>query len=70
MAGKDTVEFFDICPPKEGRVSVEVTEEETAKNNARLHYEDSVRNAYTNTFPKQDDVKSIVNENLNQQQVW
>ena len=70
VAGKDTVEFFDICPPKEGRVSVEVTEEETAKNNARLHYEDSVRNAYTNTFPKQDDVKSIVNENLNQQQVW
>ncbi|MBO7226487.1 MAG: transglutaminase domain-containing protein [Bacteroidales bacterium] len=70
VAGKDTVEYFDIYPPKEGRVSVEVTEEETAQNNARLHYEDSVRNAYTSTFPKQDDVKNIVNENLNQQQLW
>jgi len=68
--GEEYVEILDIYPPKEGRVSVEVTEEETAKNNARLHYEDSIRNAYTSTFPKKEDVKVIVNENLTHDQIW
>lgn len=68
--GEEYTELFDICPPKEGRVAVEVTEEETAHNNTRLHYEDSVRNAYTSTFPKQEDIKHIVNPNLSSNQIW
>ncbi|MBR5784186.1 MAG: hypothetical protein IKY43_03345, partial [Bacteroidales bacterium] len=49
---------------------VEVTPEEAEKNNARLRYEDSLRNAYTSTFPKKEDVKDVVNKNLTAEQLW
>lgn len=68
--GVEYVELLDICPPKEGRVAVEVTPEEAEKNNARLRYEDSLRNAYTSTFPKKEDVKDVVNKNLTAEQLW
>ena len=70
MAGENYADLLDIYPPKEGRVSNELTDEEIEINNKRLHYEDSVRNAYTNTFPKQEDVKNIINDNLTSDQVW
>src|SRR5574344_2046621 len=46
-------EDIDIVPPVEGEAVVSLTDEETAANNARLHYEDSIRNQYVATFAKQ-----------------
>ena len=42
---------FEMVPPVAGEPKVVATEEETAANAKRLAYEDSVRNAYTATFP-------------------
>ena len=42
---------FEMVPPVAGEPKVVATEEETAANARRLAYEDSVRNAYTATFP-------------------
>lgn len=42
---------FEMVPPAAGEPKVVATEEETAANARRLAYEDSVRNAYTATFP-------------------
>ena len=42
---------FEMVPPMAGEPKVVATEEETAANAKRLAYEDSVRNAYTATFP-------------------
>ena len=45
---------FEMVPPVAGTPKVVATEEETAANARRLAYEDSVRNAYTATFPTKD----------------
>ena len=42
---------FEMVPPVAGEPKVVATDEETAANAKRLAYEDSVRNAYTATFP-------------------
>ena len=42
---------LEMVPPVAGTPKVVATEEETAANARRLAYEDSVRNAYTATFP-------------------
>ena len=42
---------FEMVPPVAGAPKVVATEEETAANARRLAYEDSLRNAYTATFP-------------------
>ena len=42
---------FEMVPPAAGQPKVVATEEETAANAKRLAYEDSLRNAYTATFP-------------------
>ena len=42
---------FEMVPPVAGEPKVTATEEETAANAKRLAYEDSVRGAYTATFP-------------------
>ncbi|MBQ3787324.1 MAG: transglutaminase domain-containing protein [Bacteroidales bacterium] len=42
---------FEMVPPVAGTPKVVATEEETAANAKRLAYEDSLRNAYTATFP-------------------
>ncbi len=68
--GNTYIEIFDIFPPKEGKTHIEVSAEKMAENNMRLHEEDSIRNAYTATFPTQDDVKSIANMNLSSDQIW
>ena len=48
------------------------TEEETAANAKRLAYEDSLRNAYTATFPTKDNFKQLMkpNPNLTDEQAW
>lgn len=70
VEGEVYTEMLDIMPPKEGRVSVEVSPEEATANNRRLHYEDSIRNAYVASFPTRDFVSSIKNENLTEDQIW
>ncbi len=70
VGGEEYVEMLDIIPPVEGRVAFDLTDEEIAANRSRLHYEDSVRNAYVSTFPKRDFVKTIKNENLTEEQIW
>lgn len=50
--GEAFAQELDIVPPAEGKAVVELTQEETDANSVRLHYEDSVRNAYTATFIK------------------
>ncbi len=42
---------YEMVPPAAGQPKVVATEEETAANAKRLAYEDSLRNAYTATFP-------------------
>lgn len=42
---------FEMVPPAAGAPKVVATEDETAANAKRLAYEDSLRNAYTATFP-------------------
>lgn len=51
QAGETPALQFEMVPPVAGAPKVTATEEETAANAKRLAYEDSVRNAYTATFP-------------------
>ncbi|MBR4882787.1 MAG: transglutaminase domain-containing protein, partial [Bacteroidales bacterium] len=43
---------IEVNPPAEGRIPVEVTQEQIERNKVRLAYEDSTRTAYTSTFYK------------------
>ena len=63
---------FEIVPPVAGEPKVVATEEETAANAKRLAYEDSLRNAYTATFPTKDNYKQLLkpNPNLTDEQAW
>ena len=63
---------FEIVPPAAGEPKVVATEEETAANAKRLAYEDSLRNAYTATFPTKDNYKQLLkpNPNLTDEQAW
>ena len=63
---------FEIVPPVAGEPKVVATEEETATNAKRLAYEDSLRNAYTATFPTKDNYKQLLkpNPNLTDEQAW
>lgn len=54
------VYLYEIVPPVAGEPKVVATEEETAANARRLAYEDSLRNAYTATFPIKDNFKSYL----------
>jgi transglutaminase-like putative cysteine protease len=51
---------YEMVPPVAGEPKVTATEEETAANAKRLAYEDSVRNAYTATFPTKENYKSLL----------
>ena len=51
QAGETPALQFEMVPPVAGAPKVTATEEETAANAKRLAYEDSLRNAYTATFP-------------------
>ena len=63
---------FEMVPPVAGNPKVVVTEEETAANAKRLAYEDSLRNAYTATFPTKENYKQLMkpNPNLTDEQAW
>jgi transglutaminase-like putative cysteine protease len=63
---------FEMVPPIAGQPKVTATEEETTANAKRLAYEDSLRNAYTATFPTKDNYKQLMkpNSNLTDEQSW
>lgn len=64
--------WFEMVPPAAGEPKVVATEEETAANAKRLAYEDSLRNAYTATFPTKENYKQLMksNSNLTDEQAW
>ena len=61
-----------MVPPVAGDPKELATEEETAANAKRLAYEDSLRNAYTATFPTKENYKQLMkpNPNLTDEQAW
>ncbi len=68
---------LEMVPPVSGEPKVVATEEETAANAKRLAYEDSLRNAYTATFPTKENYKSLLPDNwcwnpilFSDEQVW
>ena len=69
MSGKEYEEDFDIIPPAGKNVATDVTPDEADRNNRRLAVEDSIRNAYLKTFPTDDDIARISNENLTAEQI-
>ena len=66
------VRLFEMVPPSAGNPKVVASEVETATNAKRLAYEDSLRNAYTATFPTKDNYKQFMkpNPNLTDEQAW
>ena len=52
--------LLDIVPPVPGTAKVTPSDEAVARNARRLAYEDSLRNAYTATFPTKDNFKSYL----------
>ncbi|MBO4875357.1 MAG: Ig-like domain-containing protein [Bacteroidales bacterium] len=68
-SGEEYEEDFDIVPPAGKPVTTNVTPDEADKNNKRLAFEDSIRNAYLKTFPTDDDIAKISNENLTAEQI-
>ena len=68
---------FEMVPPAAGEPKVTATEKEIAANAKRLAYEDSLRNAYTATFPTKDNYKNYLPQNwlwsprlFSDDQVW
>ena len=63
---------LEMVPPVAGDPKELATEEETAANAKRLAYEDSLRNAYTATFPTKENYKQLMkpNPNLTDEQAW
>ncbi|MBR1850273.1 MAG: transglutaminase domain-containing protein [Bacteroidales bacterium] len=60
---------FEIVPPVAGAPKVVATDEEMAANARRLAYEDSLRNAYTATFPTKDYFQQLEGvQHLNKEQ--
>ena len=68
-SGTEYEEDFDIVPPAGKPVTTNVTPDEADKNNKRLAFEDSIRNAYLKTFPTDEDIAKITNENLTAEQI-
>ena len=69
---EECVKVFEMVPPIVGEPKVVATEEETAANAKRLSYEDSLRNAYTASFPTKETYKQLMkpNPNLTDEQAW
>ena len=68
---------LDIVPPAPGTAKVTPSDEAVARNARRLAYEDSLRNAYTATFPTKGNFKSFLPKNwlwnpriFSDEQVW
>ncbi|MBO4581749.1 MAG: transglutaminase domain-containing protein [Bacteroidales bacterium] len=74
--GKEYIENLEINPPASKIIDDDATPEEIAANNRRLQYEDSLRNAYWQTFPTNVETcqgtspQLQPNPNLSDEQVW
>ncbi len=65
------VKVFEMVPPMAGNPKVVATEEETATNAKRLAYEDSLRNAYTATFPIKESLQQLEGiQYIDQERLW
>ncbi|MGL4853072.1 MAG: transglutaminase domain-containing protein [Phocaeicola sp.] len=60
--GSAETALFDIVPPVEGTITVEVTEEQKQANAACLIKEDSIRNEYVATFYTEEKAKALAIE--------
>ena len=67
-SGAEYKEDFDIVPPAGKPVTTNFTPDEADKNNKRLAFEDSIRNAYLKTFPTDEEIAKIENKNLTPEQ--
>ena len=68
--GRTYLENLEIFPPDAGTKKKKATPEQRHLNNKRLQYEDSLRNAYLNTFMKEDVAHKIITKNLTPEQIW
>lgn len=69
VVGEEYVEQFDMVPPFEKKAAKEISDEVMKKHNARLQYEDSVRNAYMATYMKEEEARKIKSANLTEEQI-
>lgn len=53
---------FDVIPPVDGSILVEVTEEQKAENAKRLLEEDEIRNVYVATFYTEEKAQALAKE--------
>lgn len=60
--GQAYVENLDIVPPAAGEAKVVPSEVAAAANARRIAYEDSLRGAYTATFPTEENCKNLLPE--------
>ncbi len=60
QSDQSDIVLLDIVPPVPGTAKVTPSDEAVARNARRLAYEDSLRNAYTATFPTKDNFKSYL----------
>lgn len=70
QSGDEYVEIFEMVPPRGEARQSELPKEEIEKNNLRLQQEDSIRNAYMQTFPTKDRISGMRNDNLTEEQIW
>lgn len=54
------IDQLNIVPPVAGEAKVTPTDEAVAQNALRIAYEDSLRNAYTATFPTEDNYRQLL----------
>jgi len=70
--GTEYMETIDVMPPVAGEAKMTPTQEKVERNAKRLVYEDSVREAYTATFPTKENYKQLLKPsyNLSDKQAW
>jgi transglutaminase-like putative cysteine protease len=62
---------LNIKPPRYKKAKVTISKKEKELNEKRLHDEDSIRNAYVNTFIPEEKVKEVANElGINADKSW
>ena len=64
-APKEYTATLDICPPTGGTNLTQSTPERIARNDQRKHYEDSLREAYRNTWPTKETLAKAGYHNAN-----
>ncbi|MBR1644212.1 MAG: transglutaminase domain-containing protein [Bacteroidales bacterium] len=63
-AGREYVEELNMVPPVAGEARVTPTAAQVQHNAQRLAYEDSLRNAYTSTFPTQHTFRALFGDTM------